>query len=125
MKSIDLDTFTIGDKIVWNPNTSEQDVGVFVRREDLKYFVKWESTGEELFLTESDITERCVYWADFETDTEITEDMIRKILGIYVGADCPSFEHETEATNYIMAKLRSEKDPEYAEYLRLKAKFEK
>lgn len=125
MKSIEIDTFTIGDKIVWNPHTDEQDVGVFVRREDWKYFIKWESTGEELFLTESDITERCVYWADFEKGIEITEDMVRKILEIYSYTDCPSFNHATEAIEYIMAKLRSEKDPEYAEYLRLKAKFGK
>lgn len=120
---VKAETLKVGDKICYRDDVTVTTIGTFTHIESCgRYYFTWEN-GDSLFLsppTLSDIN-RC--WMHSNTDVVITEDMVRKILDIYVG-DCPNH-HDDKAVDYIMRKLYPEKDPEYAEYMRLKEKFEK
>lgn len=118
--------YSVGDKVSYVMPTSRDpynaDIGIVTRIDGISIWTQW-NTGEESWFEEGDasasILERAV-------KPEITKEIVEVVLKAFVTTvmsynssfitDC--------AVEKTIATIKRDSDPEYAEYLRLKSKFD-
>ena len=124
----DLD---VGDKVI-RSNPIGYKIGTLYKKERLEYWFKWDNGDENTYINKNDLMNsdrtRLYEEADVPTEPIPHADMIEKILDIYCRQDCPTWSmvaaNSDKCVEYIIKALKKDSDPEYAEYLRLKEKYE-